>query len=182
MLPVPIIVILQTTAKMDTRPLPRFSHTPPSKVTGRARWPLSLEYQAFPWNEKPILRDVLIWVTPYLEQQDIPNVKNIAKEYKLGPEYGPLYFYRPWSPHHRRRWGFGIPKKERTVVNDIPPPHLCIHFIWQFLSPTDRYSMTRACSQWFLYHKLCVLAVCLPISSLRLRRPPPGKPNTSQWI
>jgi hypothetical protein len=164
-------------APLETSPLPRFSHTPPSTVMGRARWPSSLENQAFPSEDIPTLRAVLIWVKPYLEPPDNANVCGVAREYRLGPEYGPLYFYRPWSPHRRRRWGFGTPNKERTVVNDVPPPHLCIHFIWQFLLPEERHAMTCACSQWFLYHKLRLLAIRLPIARLRLRRPPPGKPK-----
>ena len=104
------------------------------------------------------------------------QLRCLSQDYILGPEYGPLWFYRPWSPHRRRRWGFGVPSTTRTVVNDVPPPHLCIHFIWVFLTPKERHTMTRTCSQWFLYHRLRITAVRIPIASLRQRRPPPGKP------
>ena len=67
--------------------LPRFSHIPPRTVRGRARWPISLEYQAFPMDQTPTLRDVLIWVTPYLEPPDNQKVHGMATDYRLGPEY-----------------------------------------------------------------------------------------------
>mgnify|MGYP000361729742 CR=1 FL=1 len=86
--------------------------------------------------------DVLIWVTPYLEKPARACLRSVATLYKLGPTYGPLWFSRPWQPNRRRRWGFGIPSMDRTVVNDVPPPHLFLHFIWQYLSPPERLTMT----------------------------------------
>jgi hypothetical protein len=46
----------------DVTVIPPFSHTAPSKIRGRKRWPLSLEAQAFPENKIPTLLDVLVWV------------------------------------------------------------------------------------------------------------------------
>jgi hypothetical protein len=157
--------------------LPRFSHTPPSTVRGRARWPISLESQAIPMDQRPCLQDILIWVQPYLETWERQKLRCTAVEHSLGPDYGPLWFYRPWSPNRRRRWGFGIPSTTRTVVNDTPPPHIGIHFAWRYLTPSERYITTQTCSQWFLYHRLRVKAVSLPIANLRLKRPPPTKPT-----
>ena len=158
-------------------PLPRFSHMPPSTIRGRARWPLSLESQALPHMARPTLIDVLIWLRPYLEKEAKHNICCVAHAYRYGPEFGPLWLYRPWSPNRRRRWGFGIPSSERTVVNDVPPPHLAIHYIWTFLLPHARKSMTNMCSQWFLYNRLRILATHLPIAHLRVSRPPPSKPK-----
>jgi hypothetical protein len=90
----------------------------------------------------------------------------LGTEFRYGPGFGPLWFYRPWSPNRRRRWGFGVPAKTRTVVNDIPPPHLYIHFIWQYLLPSERLIMSRATMPWFLYHRLRVMAVTTPIRNL----------------
>ena len=92
---------LEPPAPVDILPLVHFSHTPPATILGRARWPNSLEYQAFPGDDKPTLKDVLIWVQPYLEQVDRAQTRAISILYRMGPEYGPLYFYRPWSPHRR---------------------------------------------------------------------------------
>ena len=89
--------------------LPRFSHLPPASIIGCKQWPPSLEAQSFPTNTTPILNDVLIWVAPYLELEDNKKLKCTGKLFQRGPGFGPLWFTRPWSPHQRRRWGFGIP-------------------------------------------------------------------------
>jgi hypothetical protein len=174
----------KTAARMDeekAKPvpprLPSFSHTPPRTIIGRARWPLSIEAQAFPTHHTPQLLDVLVWVVSYLEPEDQRAVRCLATDYKLGPEYGPLHFTRPWSPNRRRRWGFGAISRDRTAVNNTPPPHLIIHLIWQFLEPVERQAASKMCSQWFLYHRLRCRAMTEPISRLLQRRPPPGSPT-----
>jgi hypothetical protein len=159
-------------------PLPSFRHTPPSTVRGRHRWPLSLDHQAFPTTSTPCLIDVLIHVDPYLEPDTQTRVRCVAKIYSLGPEYGPLWFYRPWSPNRRRRWGFGTPHKDRTVVADAPLPHSFIHFAWPYLTPTERFATTRTCSQWYLYQKLRCATMHAPIAILKHIRPSPGNPST----
>ncbi len=146
--------------------LPPFSHTPPATVVGRKRWPSSLEAQGFPLDQTPKLVVVYVWVTKYLEPEDVNSMKCIATDYQYGPGFGPLWFYRPWSPHRRRRWGFGIPSTNRTVVNDVPPPDLFIHFAWQFLTPRERYDISKLSSKWFLYQRLRHRAVKEPIRIL----------------
>jgi hypothetical protein len=166
------------TTKSCNDTLPHFSHTPPQQIRGRHRWPNSLEAQGFPANKLLELSDILIWVIQYLEVEDQQHLRCTAKDYRFGPGYGPIWFYRPWSPHRRRRWGFGIPSPERTVVNDVPPPHLYIHFVWQFLNPEERFVMSRAAAPWFLYQKLRARAVTMPIRHLLAVRPdkkPPKK-------
>jgi hypothetical protein len=157
--------------------LPRFSHLPPATITGCDRWPASLEAQAFPPDATPTLYDVMIWTVPYLETDDIKRLKRVGKPYQHGPGFGPLWFTRPWSPNRRRRWGFGIPSSDRTVVNDKPPVHLAIHFVWTFLSPHDRVKMTKLSAPWFLYQKLRAKAISAPISQLLQSRPSPQKPK-----
>jgi hypothetical protein len=156
--------------------LPPFSHVPPSTITGRRRWPNSLEAQTLQPTQQPVLMDILIYTRPFLESADTAKLACLARDYVLGPEFGPLWFSRPWSPHRRRRWGFGIPSKTRTVVADSPLPYGFIHFIWPFLTPTDRFTMTKTCSQWFLYQKLRCFAMRAPIAQLHQPRPPPGSP------
>ena len=158
--------------------MPPVRYLPPATIRGRHRWPKSLEAQAFPDNKILELSDILIWVLLYLEMEENAKVRCIAKDYRLGPGYGPLWFHRPWSPHRRRRRGFGIPSVDRTVVNDIPPPHLYIHFALQYLTPDERFTMSRATAPWFLYQKLRARAVTVPIRRLLATRPntkPPTK-------
>jgi hypothetical protein len=162
---------------LNEEPLPYFSHTPPANIRGRKRWPPSLDAQGFPVTKKPSLADILIWVSPYLEPQENAKLHEVSKEYRHGPGFGPLWFYRPWSPNRRRRWGFGIPDRNRTVVNDIPPPHLPIHFIWQFLTMSERFNMTKLTAPWFLYQKLREKAVQTPIRKLLHARPDTKPPK-----
>ena len=156
--------------------LPSFCHAPPPGVQGRDRWPSSLEAQICPSVSPATLDDVLILVSPYLTSTDRAKTACTSTVYSLGPEYGPLWFSRPWSPNRRRRWGFGVPHKEKSVVTDSPLPHSIIHFAWPFLLPQDRRTMTISCSQWFLYHKLRCYTMFAPIATLKQVRPPPGNP------
>ena len=157
--------------------LPPFSHTPPPSIRGRHRWPSSLESQSCPQSLWSTLDDVLIQVQPYLTLNDRAKMACTAKIHSLGPAYGPLWFSRPWSPNRRRQWGFGVPHQDRTVATDSPLPHTLIHFAWPFLSPHDRRTMTKTCSQWFLYHQLRCYAMFAPIATLKHVRPPPGSPT-----
>jgi hypothetical protein len=158
--------------------LQSFSHTPPATIRGRRRWPFSLDSQAHPGTHSPVLMDVLIWIYPFLTCSDRNRIACVGHTYKRGPSFGPLWFTRPWSPNRRRRWGFGVPAKNRTVVNDTPSPYLSLHFSWVFLTPDERYNMAIAAKPWFLYHRLRVKAVSAPIAQLLKKRPPPGKITT----
>jgi hypothetical protein len=157
--------------------LPSFSHIPAPHIRGLARWPHSLDAQSFPSSCLPDLSDILLWVHPFLEPNDRAATYCIAQKFILGPTFGPLWFTRPWSPNRRRRWGFGALSRDRTVVNDQPPKHLMLHFMWQFLSPSQRYACSRACPQWYLYHQLRWRALLLPIATLKHPRLPPGSPD-----
>ncbi len=96
---------------------------------------------------------------------------------QLGPAYGPLWFYRPWSPHRRRRWGFGIPTTGRSACHETPSPYTAIHFAWVFLAPQDRYEATQTCAEWYLYHQLRLTAVTTSLTPLRVTRAAPGSPT-----
>jgi hypothetical protein len=136
-----------------------------------------MEAQAFPTTNTPELMDVLIWVISYLEPNDKKLLRRIGRKYQYGPEFGPLWLTRPWSPNRRRRWGFGVPDTERTVVNDKPPVHLIIHFVWGYLEPEDRKNMANAAAPWYLYQKLRVRAIKAPLSELLQKHPPPETPK-----
>ena len=157
--------------------LPRFSHRPPSSIPSARRWPSSLDPQAFPPSSVPTLADVVVWATPYLLPVECAKLRQVGHVFRHGSEYGPLWFTKPWSPNRRRRWGFGIPSKERTVVSDTPPAHLFLHFAWQFLAPADQARVVPLCSQWFLYHQLRVRAIRRSVAILHHRRPPPSSPK-----
>jgi hypothetical protein len=127
--------------------LPPFSHLPPQRIHGRHRWPLSLDAQSFPSHSTPILMDVLIHVRMFLTREDSARIACTGPAYSLGPDYGPLWFTRPWSPNRRRLWGFGIPNRDRTIKTDAPLPHGFIHFVWTFLTPAEHKISARTCSQ-----------------------------------
>ncbi len=176
--PEPLSVPLTPDLVPEPIRLPSFQHIPPSSVRGRSRWPYSLDNQTIQTDETPCLMDILIHLRSYLTTDDKARTACVAKLYALGPEYGPLWFTRPWSPNRRRRWGFGTPHKDRTVVADSPLPHGFIHFAWSWLTPQERQQATMACSQWFLYHKLRCYSMWAPIATLKHARPPPGNPTT----
>jgi hypothetical protein len=89
------------------------------------------------------------WVTPFLTPDACSSSTSLATAYRLGPQFGPLWFTtRPWSPHRRRRWGFGSISRDRSAVNDRPPPHLMLHLLWQFLSLPDRQVASHTCSHY----------------------------------
>ena len=157
--------------------LPSFSHIPAPHIRGQARWPHSLDAQSFPSRNNPGLEDILLWVHRFLEPNDRAVTRCIAKSFIRGPTFGPLWFTRPWSPNRRRRWGFGALSRDRTVVNDKPPKHLILHFVWQFLTPQDRQAASQTCPQWYLYHQLRWRALLLPIATLKHLRSPPGSPE-----
>ncbi len=94
--------------------------------------------------------------------------------HQLGPEFGPLWFYRPWSPHRRRRWGFGTPTSGRSTCHEAPPPYTVIHYAWVYLDPNDRYEATHTCAEWALYHQLRLHAVTTSLRPLRVTRAAPG--------
>ena len=168
---------IESLAQCQKSLLPPFSHTPPPSIRGRHRWPSSLESQSCPHASCSTLNDVLIQVQPYLTLNDREKMACTAKIHSLGPAYGPLWFSRPWSPNRRRRWGFGVPHQDRTVATDSPLPHTLIHFAWPFLSPHDRRTMTKTCSQWFLYHKPRCYAMFAPIAIIKHVYPPPCSPT-----
>ena len=146
--------------------LPAFSHVLPWSTSQTHRWPASLDPHAFPLHSTPVLSNILIWVTPYLLPADMTTLRVLGQSYFLGPDYGPLWWVKPWSPNRRCCWGFSIPSTSRTAVLDIPLPHSRLHFAWKFLEPANRPVAVRTCSQWFLYRKMRIIAVQRLVASL----------------
>jgi hypothetical protein len=95
--PVPISVPLTPDLVPEPLILPSFQHIPPSSIRGRSRWPYSLDQQTIPTDTIPCLMDILIHLRSYLTPDDKARTACISKLYSLGPEYGPLWFTRPWS-------------------------------------------------------------------------------------
>jgi hypothetical protein len=146
------------------------------------RWPLCLEAQAKPATDSVTLVDIWIWIHPFLDvvTQGI-LLCSLMNAHQLGPGFGPLWFYRPWSPHRRRRWGFGIPTSGRSTRHEMPSPYAAIHYTWVFLDPHDRYKATKVCEEWALYHQLRLQqAVTTSLRQLRVTREAPGNP-TKLW-
>ena len=155
--------------------LPSFSHKPPSSVKGSHRWPVSLESQA----PQPSFLQVLPWVQLFLTAKEKCQLSVLSTEFCHGWQFGPLGFFRPWSTNRRRRWGFGIPSSTRRIIPDAPPKYLMIHFVWQFLTPTDRVACSCASVLWSCHATLRAKAILTSVSVLRQARPPPRKPEDS---
>jgi hypothetical protein len=73
-----------------------------------------------------------------------------SSTFQLGPLFGPLWLYCPWSPHRRRRWGFGTPSSNRVAVHDAATYHPILHFVWTFLDPQDRKAATKVSLTWMM--------------------------------
>jgi hypothetical protein len=98
-------ILLSGHDHINTEPndgLLHFSHLPPARIKGCHRWPQSLEAQSCPDKTPPTLDDILVWAVQYLEKDDENRLRCVATNYRRGPGYGPLWFYRPWSPNRRR--------------------------------------------------------------------------------
>jgi hypothetical protein len=158
-------------------PVFTFRHTPRRSLSVHTRWPRSLEAQAKFTTNLITLSDVWIWIDPFLTQVDKTSMSTLNRSYHLGPTFGPLWFYRPWSPHRRRRWGFGLPSIGRSATHEEPSPYTALHFAWVFLEPLDRLNATKTCAVWYQYHKLRYKAVTMSLKPLRRLRAPPGNPS-----
>jgi hypothetical protein len=154
-----------------------FRHTPHRSRPLHTRWPSALESQAKPADRLTTLLDVWIWVDPYLTSATQSTLRGLNRSFHLGPRFGPLWFYRPWSPHRRRRWGFGIPSKACSATHEEPSPYTALHYAWVFLEPQDRLTATKTCTAWSQYHHLRYKAVTTSLLPLRLKRAPPGNPS-----
>jgi hypothetical protein len=56
-------------------------------------------------------------------------------------------------------------------------PYTAIHYAWVLLDPHDRYKATKTCTEWALYHQLCLQAVTTSLRPLRVTRAAPGNPT-----
>jgi hypothetical protein len=131
---------------------------------GHCRWSL-MPCQLLP--SMPVLSDILIWITPFFSFKEHSILLLLRPTYQLGPDYRPLWFYKPWSSNLRHWWGFDIPSSECSTISDIPLPHQFLHFAWQYLTPADRAASVITCSQWF-YTTNCACVQCkvrLPLFS-----------------
>jgi hypothetical protein len=152
-----------------------FRHTPPVSLPSQVRWPGRLQHQgpAFPVH----LHSLVAWIVPFLSQADIAKLAFLNRDFQVGPVGYPYYFYRPWSPLRRRRWGFGIPSKHRSSVSSRPQAQQIFHHAWTYLTPQDRFQVAIAYPVMHDYVALRSFAVTESIASLKHQRLPPGKPK-----
>jgi hypothetical protein len=157
-------------------PLPLcFRHMPPCHLSLDKRWPKAYEAQALAIQST--LYDVWVWIVPFLSTSASQALASTATRFKLGVAFSPLWLYRPWSPHRRRRWGFGIPCLQRIATHDTVSYHSMIDFIWPFLDHHDRQTTTQVAPAWSFYPRLRRLAATESIAPLLLQQDPPGQPT-----
>jgi hypothetical protein len=63
------------------------------------------------------------------------------------------------------------------ITHDSPTYHSMLHFVWPFLTPTDRLSTTKVSPAWSNYHRLRIVAATTSLAPLRATRSPPGQPT-----
>jgi hypothetical protein len=145
-----------------------FCHTPCCSMSVHTCWPSSLEAQAKSSRGNTTFYDIWVWVDPFLTLHEQTTMTSLNRLFHLGPTFGPLWFYRPWSPHQRRRWGFGLPSSGRSATHKEPSPYTALHFAWTFLDPQDQFLATKTCAEWYQYHQLHYKAVTTSLKPLRL--------------
>lgn len=160
-------------------PLKPFSHKPPIRIIGASRWP-GIDTKSEPNKQHvPTLKGVWHHVAPFL----CPNDQHsLTKAHGYHPmldwKYQCLPFYKPWPPIRRRIWGFGVLDGNKQLTWDAPSPLMFIHFVWQFLTPLERFTCANyVCSTWRTYHKYRQMAVQLSLQPLKARRQPVGNPT-----
>jgi hypothetical protein len=52
-----------------------------------------------------------------------------------------------------------------------------LHFVWTFLTPTDRLSATKVSPAWSNYHRLRIVAATTSLAPFCAKRAPPGQPT-----
>jgi hypothetical protein len=154
----------------DNLVLPTFSHL--SMLPGRIAWPHNPDPQWY--QHPPTFVDIWVYVdtSGFLADRDIvsdnplfgPNV------FARGAKTGPLWLTRPWQPSRRRLWGFGVASVKRSCTHDTPNPVMMIHFIWTFLTPSERQTMICSLSSWNQYARLRRAACCQSLRVLHLPR------------
>jgi hypothetical protein len=152
-----------------------FSHTPPVTLHSSIRWPGTLQHQG-PTSSLS-LHDMIAWIVPFLAQPSLAKLAVLNHNFSLGANGYPYYFYRPWSPLRRRRWGFGTPSKHRSSVSDRPQVHQVLHHSWTFMTPADRCIILHTYPVMVEYLALRQFAVTQSLAILKHRRLPPGKPT-----
>jgi hypothetical protein len=127
-----------------------YQHTPPRSMAVHKRWLACFEAQAKPDTYGTTLVDIWIWIQPFLDAHTQGILCTLLNAHQLGPDFGPLWFYSPWSSHWRRCWGFGIPTSGRSTCHETPSPYTAIHYAWVYLDPKDHYKATKTCMEWAL--------------------------------
>jgi hypothetical protein len=174
----PVSIVLSWLSPLPLPSTWTFRHTPPQSLSVQTRWPSScLESQATPTACLIHFSDIWIWVHPFLDPPKKEIMRSMNRMYHLGPAYGPLWLYRPWSPYRRRIWGFGLPTVGHSASHKEPSQYMALHYRWVFLDPRDRFIPTKTCPEWYLYHQLRLKAATTSLKPLRKLQPPPGSPT-----
>jgi hypothetical protein len=101
--------------------------------------------------------------------------RTIAKLFAVSILCSAMPYTRPWQPHRRRRWGFGIPATAQSSTSDINTGQLIIHHAWQWLTIQCRACIIQTSSTMYKYAKLRLTAMTTSVAHLRAIRSIPTK-------
>jgi hypothetical protein len=159
-----------------------FSHIPLPRVLGSNRWPGVLDNQSYPShpgvNIVPTLFDVWAPLQAYLDSSARMSLHRVSLVFSLGVLCSPLWLTRPWSPHPRRRYGFGSISRCRSATTDAPTFLHVVHHIWPFLQPPVRHQLQRLDSSILSCSYQRLHATVTSVALLRAARAPPTKPQS----
>jgi hypothetical protein len=128
--------------------VPPFYHGPPPLIHGCHCWPTAPDTHAIITVTSSSLLDILVLVTPYLDQQALRTILSLSTTFWCGIIGTTLSFTQPWSPYRQQRWGFGIPSADQSATHDSPSAIGMLHHIWQYIQPADCLNAYAVCTSW----------------------------------
>jgi hypothetical protein len=157
-----------------------FSHVPPPRVLGSHRWPGVLDNQSCPSHPGvdavPTLFDVWAPLQAHLDSHARMSLHRVSRVFSPGILCSPLWLTRPWSPHRRRRCGFGSISRHRSATTDAPTFLHVVHHLWPFLQPPARHQLQRLDPSILRHSCQRLHAAVASVALLRAARAPPAKP------
>jgi hypothetical protein len=155
----------------------RFSHVPPSHITGVRRWLGSCEPQHNKFHHRqPALLDLWAHLNTFMSPANRRSIHLVHCTFARGMLCSPLMLTWPWQPYRHHRWGFGSLSRDRSSTTVIPTFHHIFHHLWPFLDPLDRSHCQLSSSSLLRYSFQRVHAVTQLIACLQAARSAPMKP------
>ena len=111
---------------------------------------------------------------PFLDTQSRQSLSLLNRDWRHWQLFGDCPIARPAVPYRRRLLGFGKVNPHLHIRHVSPSPYLVLHFVWEFLSFSDRRRVAEASPPFEAYARLRRSTATVAIGGLRAPRPPPS--------